>query len=112
MAVIYARGQKGILFKGRLKDISIPGAEEVSLENADGVYVIFEKPDGTIIPKLAETFDNDANLANGADIDWADDDPDEPSILDMVGAWEYTIAVHFKSGKYIESPYRDVFWVQ
>jgi len=112
MATVYAMGQKGVLFKGRLRDVSTSSPEEVSLANADAVYVIFHRPDGTIIPKLAETFDDDADLSNGADIDWADDDPDEPSILDMRGAWEYTISVHFTSGKYIESPYRDVFWVQ
>ena len=110
--VVYALGQKGILSKGRLQDISSGATEEVNLSDADAVYVIFRKPNGDLVPKLAETFDDDANLANGADIDWGDTDPSEPSVLDVRGAWEYTIAVHFIDGKYVESPYRDVFWVK
>ncbi len=111
-AEIYAQGHKGLKFTGQL--LNIDDADDPmpqSLINEMIVYVIFKKPDGTISVQLGELEDENADLSDGADIVYHDDDADEPSLLDQRGYWEYTIAVYFSNGTYIESPYLEGFWV-
>lgn len=120
MAAIYALNQKGVNFRGRLEDISAGTREEVDVRSSSP-FVIFVKPDGTRIEKGpvqgTEYSDDNANLMDGADIQFHDDDPDEPSLLDQTGKWKYTIAARFDKGthteeenpKYVESPYWDLF---
>ena len=110
---MYALGQKGIPFKGRLQNINNPDSPtDEDMSDHMKVYGIFVRPDGTRLEKEAAITDNDSDDANGADIEYIDNDPATPSILDMRKRWTFTVAVKFDDGRYIESPYPEIFWVE
>ncbi len=99
---LYALGHKNLKFTGQLQNIDDPdNPTPLSLVGETVVYVIFIKENGTIIVHMGELEDDNANLADGADIFYHDNDPDEPSLLDEPGYWEYTVAAYFSNGAYI-----------
>ena len=112
-AIRYAFGQKDVEFTGFLSNISDrANPVPVDLLNSIEAFVIFTRPDGTKVTKTARIIDDNADLRDGANIIWQDNDPDEPSVFDQRGNdWEYTVAVKFSNNKYIESPEREVFSV-
>lgn len=108
----YALGVKGVEFTGILQNIDIPTEPEYQdLRNNMEIFVIFWTPKGKKITKEGTLEDDNADLTDGAYIFWTDDDATQPSLLNETGYWEYTVAVSFTNGKYIESPYRHSFWV-
>ena len=111
MARLYHVGQKGTSFGGRLSNIDDPdNPMPQDLRDSAAIMIIFEKPDGSKIEKIAEFEDDNATLADGAEIVYTDNDATEPSFLDQAGRWLYTPAIRFQNGNYIVSPYKDSFY--
>lgn len=114
---IYAKGEKGVEFAGSLENEDIPNNPQIkTLEDQQMVYVIFKKPDGTILKKNATVVDegDDDDPTNDIVIRYQDtnDGSQEGSILDQKGTWSYTVAAEFTNDTYIESVFREIFAVQ
>jgi len=105
---VYALNHKGAEFSGRLENLDT--GDDQSLSGSDGVFVILVKPDGTRVTQDAQINDDNSDLSDGADIIWRDT-ADGPSVLDQTGWWEFTVAARYSDGRYLESPYREGFWV-
>jgi len=100
-------------WKGKLVDQDF---NPVDLTGFDKVYVIFRKPDGTQFPtddQMRDGFDQGAVLESPStpeDSFIKFTNPDTPSILDLIGNWEYTVAAKIGS-TVIKSPLNTIFWV-
>lgn len=111
MVRTYALGHKGMSFTGRLLNINDPANPiDKDMRDTMTVYCKFFQPRGETFLKEGVISDDNPDLSDGADIVYRHDTSAE-SILDQRGPWKYTVAAKFDDGRYVESPYREVFWV-
>ena len=112
MATIYAKGHKRSSFGGTLTNIDdTSNPIPQNLTDATQAVIIFYHEDGTKVELDAEFTDDNANLADGAEIVYRNSNNNLPSILNKTGFWEYTVGARFTNGDYVLSPYHDCFWV-
>jgi len=107
----------GNRWRGKLVDATDPNNPvPIDLTGFDQVYVVFRKPDGTQFPtddQMRDGFDQGATLESPGtpeDSFIVFTNSDTPSILDLVGNWEYTVAAKI-ANTLIKSPANTVFWV-
>jgi len=100
-------------WRGKLVD---QNSNPVDLTGFDKVYVVFRKPEGTQFPtddQMRDGFDQGAVLETPStpeDSFIKFTDGTTPSILDVKGNWEFTVAAKIGSSV-IKSPVNTVFWV-
>jgi len=107
----------GNRWRGKLLDCTDPdNPVPVDLTGFDKVYVVFRKPDGIQDPtddQMRDGFDQGAFLESPStpeDSFIVFLNEDTPSLLDLIGNWEFTVAA--KIGEtLVKSPLNTVFWV-
>lgn len=81
-----------------------------SLLDNSKLYIIFKRPDGKELKKVAEARDPD-NLTNTEIVYSQPLTGDQSSIFTQKGIWEYRAAVLYTDGRYFESYDSILFWV-
>ncbi len=104
-------------WKGKLLDCTDPeNPIPIDLTGFDKVYVVFRKPHGVHFPtddQMRDGFDQGAFLENPStpeDSNIIFLNQDTPSILDLRGSWEFTVAAKI-GNTIIKSPVNTIFWV-
>lgn len=113
----FALNGTGNKWRGKLIDCTNPeNTIPVDLTDAQQVYIVFRKPDGTQFPtdqQMIDDFDQGAVLETPGtpeDSDIVFSDIDIPSILDLRGNWSFTPAAK-KFNTLIKSSVTTIFWV-
>lgn len=114
----FALRSTGNKWRGKLLDCTDPeNPVPVDLTGFDKVYIVFRKPNGIQFPtddQIRDGFDQGAFLENPStpkDSNIVFIDPETPSLLDLIGNWDYTPAAKIGNG-IIKSPVKTLFWVE
>lgn len=113
----FAINSTGNEWSGKLLDCTDPeNPKPVDLTGFEKVYIVFTKPDGTQFPtdqQMIDEIDQGAVLETPltpTDSNIVFSNVEVPSILDLIGYWEYVPAVKIDN-TLIKSPVKTSFWV-
>lgn len=114
----FALRSTGNKWRAKLLDCTDPeNPVPFDLTGFDKVYIVFRKPDGIQFPtdeQMEEGFDQGAFLETPStpkDSFIVFVDPETPSLLDLLGNWEFSPAVKIND-TVTKSPIKTLFWVE